>query len=61
MSHMSHKLKYSIEIDVYSTQTTVNEILNELFYPFRPQYENPCPKPVLFVRKAIKGNIVKEN
>ena len=31
------KLKYSIEIDVCSSQTTVNEILNELFYPFRPQ------------------------
>ena len=34
---MSHKLKYSFEIDVYSTQTTVNEILNELIYPFPPQ------------------------
>ena len=31
------KLKYSIEIDVYSSQTTVNKILNELFYPFRAQ------------------------
>ena len=31
------KLKYSIEIDVYSSQTMVNKILNELFYPFRPQ------------------------
>ena len=31
------KLKYSIEIDVYSFQTMVNKILNELFYPFRAQ------------------------
>ena len=59
-------LKYSIEIDVYSSQTTVNKILNELFYPFRAQpydefcqslYENPHPKPVLFVSKAIKSII----
>ena len=28
------KLKYSIEIDVYSSQTTVNKILNELFIHF---------------------------
>ena len=80
------KLKYSVEIDVYSSQTTVIEVLNELFSPFRPQqnydqqygfsdpwgsqygsrldwsrdefsqllYENPGPKPVLFVSKAIR-------
>ena len=79
------KLKCSIEIDVYCSQTTVNNVLNELFYPFRAQqnkgqqyefsdrqasqydsrldwsrdefyqslYENPDPKPVLFVSKAI--------
>ena len=37
LSFMSRviKLKYSIEIDVYSSQTMVNKILNELFYPFR--------------------------
>ena len=31
------KLNILFEIDVYSSQTTVNEILNELFYSFRPQ------------------------
>ena len=31
------KLKYFIEIDVYSSQTMVNKILNELFYPFQAQ------------------------
>ena len=30
-------LKYSIEMDVYSSQTTVNKIQNELFHPFRAQ------------------------
>ena len=31
------KLKCSTEIDVYSSQTTVKKILNELFYPFQAQ------------------------
>ena len=30
-------LKYSIEVDVHSSQTTVNKILSELFYQFRAQ------------------------
>ena len=34
---MSHKVDYCIENEVYSSQTTVNKILNELFYPFRAQ------------------------
>ena len=34
------KLKYYIEIDVYSSQTTVNKILNEPFYPFQPKAIN---------------------
>ena len=76
-----------MEVDVCSSQTTVNKVLSELFYPFRAQqnlgqqhkfsdrqasqygskldwsrgdfcqllYENPGPKPVLFVSKATKG------
>ena len=30
-------LKYSIEVDVHGSQTTVNKILSELFYQFRAQ------------------------
>ena len=31
------KLKYSVAVDVCSSQTVVNRILNELFYPIRAQ------------------------
>ena len=80
-------MEYPIEIDVYSSQTTVNKVQSELSYSFRVQqnfaqqygfldrqasqydsrldwsrekfcqslYENPGPKPLLFVSKAIKN------
>ena len=34
------KLKYSIEIDVYSSQTMVNKILSELFYLSKTKVNN---------------------
>ena len=30
-------MKFSIEVDVYSSQTKVNKVLSDLFYPFRAQ------------------------
>ena len=34
---MSQWIEYSIEVDVYSFQATVNKVLSERFYPYRAQ------------------------